>query len=352
MSLKIAFISDAWHPQINGVVTTLQNTCTTLERSGHQIKLITPDQFKTIPCPSYPSIRLSLACYGKLSRQLDEFNPQRIHIATEGPLGIAARRYCLKHNLAFTTSFHTLFAEYINLRFKIPVSWGYGLLRWFHAPAKKVMVATQLVESDLHARGFKNDLVRWSRGVDPDFYHPRDKAFISLPRPISMFVGRVAIEKNIVAFLSLDIPGTKVVVGDGPQFKKLKAKFPNTVFVGFQSGEPLAQYVAAADVLVFPSLTDTFGIVLLDALASGVPVAAFPVTGPLDVITSDKVGKLDDNLKKAITEALLLDGQDCRNYALNYSWTQSTEQFFSHLVPAFAEIKQPESDFVAEHYIK
>jgi glycosyltransferase involved in cell wall biosynthesis len=203
MTLRIAFITDAWHPQINGVVTTIENTCSTLERLGHRIKLVTPDQFKTIPCPSYPSIRLAFACYGKLSRLLDEFNPQRIHIATEGPLGIAARRYCIKHNLAFTSSFHTLFAEYVNLRFKIPISCGYGFLRWFHAPAKKVMVATSSVESDLNARGFKNDLVRWSRGVNPDFYHPRDKAFLSLPRPISLFVGRVAIEKNIDAFLSL-----------------------------------------------------------------------------------------------------------------------------------------------------
>ena len=352
MSLKIAFITDAWHPQINGVVTTIQNTCTTLERSGHQVKLITPDQFKTIPCPSYPSIRLSLACYEKLSRQLDAFNPQRIHIATEGPLGLAARQYCLKHNLAFTTSFHTLFAEYVNLRFKIPVSWGYGFLRWFHAPAKKVMVSTPSVEADLQAKGFKNTLVRWSRGVNPDFYYPRDKAFLSLPRPISMFVGRVAIEKNLDAFLSLDIPGTKVVVGDGPQLKELKAKFPETVFAGFLTGEPLAQHLAAADVFVFPSLTDTFGIVLLDALASGIPVAAFPVTGPIDVIASDKVGKLDHNLKKAITGALQLDPQDCRNYALNYSWKNCTEQFFNHLVPAFEEIKQPERHGVPGNFVK
>jgi glycosyltransferase involved in cell wall biosynthesis len=352
MTLKIAFITDAWHPQINGVVTTIQNTCTTLEQSGHQIKLITPDLFKTIPCPTYPSIRLSLACYGKLSRLLDEFNPQRIHIATEGPLGIAARRYCLKRNLAFTTSFHTLFAEYVNLRFKIPVSWGYGFLRWFHAPAKKVMVATLSVEADLNARGFKNSLVRWSRGVDPDFYYPRDKAFLSMPRPVSMFVGRVAIEKNLDAFLSLDIPGTKIVVGDGPQLKELKAKYPETVFVGFLSGESLAQHLAAADVFVFPSRTDTFGIVLLDALASGIPVAAFPVTGPVDVITSDKVGKLDEDLKKAIIEALHLDAKDCRNYALNYSWVNCTEQFFNNLVPAFEEIKQLESNLVAEHFVK
>ena len=348
MTLRIAFITDAWHPQINGVVTTIQNTCTTLEQSGHQIKLITPDQFKSIPCPSYPSIRLAIACYGKLSRQLNEFKPNRIHIATEGPLGIAARRYCIKHNLAFTTSFHTLFAEYINLRFKIPVSCGYGFLRWFHGPAKKVMVATQSVESDLIARGFKNHFVRWSRGVNPDFYYPREEDFLSLPHPISMFVGRVAIEKNIEAFLSLNFPGTKVVVGDGPQLKELKDKFADAVFVGFLSGEPLARHMAAADVFVFPSRTDTFGIVMLDALASGVPVAAYPVTGPLDVITSDKVGKLDEDLTKAMSEALELDPNDCRNFAMSYSWANCTEQFFNNLVPALEEIILPASDLAAE----
>ncbi len=334
MTLRIAFITDAWHPQINGVVTTIQNTCSTLEQLGHRITIISPDQFTTIPCPSYPSIRLAVACYGKLSQQLDELKPQRIHIATEGPLGIAARRYCIKHNLSFTTSFHTLFAEYINLRFKIPLSLGYGFLRWFHAPAKKVMVATPSVEADLKAKGFKNYFVRWSRGVNSDFYYPRDDDFLSLPRPIAMFVGRVAVEKNIKAFLSLDFPGTKVVVGDGPQLKELKDKFPDAVFAGFQSGEPLARYMASADVFVFPSLTDTFGIVMLDALASGVPVAAFPVTGPLDVITSDKVGKLDEDLKKAMTEALKLDPNDCRRFALNYSWVNCAEQFFNHLVPS------------------
>jgi len=348
MTLRIAFITDAWHPQINGVVTTIQNTCNTLEQSGHNIKLITPDQFKSIPCPSYPSIRLAIACYGKLSRQLKDFNPQRIHIATEGPLGIAARKYCLKHNLAFTTSFHTLFAEYINLRFRIPISCGYAFLRWFHGPAKKVMVATPSVEADLVARGFKNHFIRWSRGVNPDFYYPREDDILSLARPISMFVGRVAVEKNIEAFLSVDFPGTKVVVGDGPQLKELKEKFPDAVFVGFLSGEPLARHMAAADVFVFPSRTDTFGIVLLDALASGVPVAAYPVTGPLDVITSDKVGKLDEDLAVAMTEALKLDARDCRNFAMNYSWANCTEQFFNNLVPAFEEIIVPESSLATE----
>jgi glycosyltransferase involved in cell wall biosynthesis len=210
------------------------------------------------------------------------------------------------------------------------------------------MVATQSVESDLIARGFKNRFVRWSRGVNPDFYYPREEDFLSLPHPISMFVGRVAIEKNIEAFLSLDFPGTKVVVGDGPQLKELKDKFADAVFVGFLSGEPLARHMAAADVFVFPSRTDTFGIVMLDALASGVPVAAYPVTGPLDVITSDKVGKLDEDLTKAMSEALELDPNDCRNFAMSYSWANCTEQFFNNLVPALEEIILPASDLAAE----
>jgi glycosyltransferase involved in cell wall biosynthesis len=247
---------------------------------------------------------------------------------------MAARRYCLARKLAFTTSFHTLFAEYVHLRFKIPMAWGYRYLRWFHAPAQQVMVATPSVEANLQGWGFKNRMVRWSRGVNADLYHPRDKAFLSLPRPIALFAGRVAVEKNIEAFLALDLPGTKLVVGDGPQLKEFKGRFPDAVFVGFQTGEALAQYMAAADVFVFPSRTDTFGIVMLEALASGIPVAAYPVTGPLDVIISEKVGKLDDNLKKAVTEALQLDARDCRNHAMNYSWTKCTEQFFNNLVSA------------------
>ena len=334
MTLRIAFITDAWHPQINGVVTTIANTCSTLEQSGHIIKMITPDQFRTIPCPTYPSIRLALNCYKKLSRELDEFKPERIHIATEGPLGIAGRKYCVKHNLSFTTSYHTLFAEYVNLRFKIPVSVGYRFLKWFHQPSKKIMVATQSVESDLITRGFKNQIVRWSRGVNTEFYYPMDKNYLPHPRPISMFVGRVAVEKNLEAFLSLDAPGTKVVVGDGPQLIELKARFPEAVFVGFKSGEPLAEHLAAADVFVFPSRTDTFGIVMLDALASGIPVAAYPVTGPVDVITNNKIGTLDEDLKTAMNGALQLNPQDCRNHALDYSWQRCTDQFYNNLVPA------------------
>ncbi len=333
MTLKIAFITDAWKPQINGVVTTIDNTCRALREDGADVLMITPEQFNTIPCPSYPSIRLSIKCYPKVRQLLEHFAPDHIHIFTEGPLGMAARKFCLQKHLAFTTSFHTLFAEYVNLRFKMPVSWGYGLLNWFHGPASRVMVATPSVEANLVARGFcTNKMVRWSRGVDTERFRPRDKTFLDLPRPIAMYVGRVAIEKNLDNFLSLDLPGTKVVVGDGPSFEKLQKTYPDAVFAGFKTGDALAEYMAAADVFVFPSKTDTFGIVMLDALACGVPVAAYPVQGPLDVLKDNLTGCMRDNLHEAILGALALSTEDCRNHALEYSWHKCSTQFKGNLV--------------------
>lgn len=334
MPSKIAFITDAWHPQINGVVTTIDNTCKTLKAEGNQILMITPDQFNTVPCPSYPSIKLSIFCYPKVKRLLDEYQPDHIHIATEGPLGLAARKYCLKHKLAFTTSFHTLFAEYINLRLKIPVSWGYRLLHWFHKPASRIMIATEKVEADLANRGFKKEkFARWSRGVDTERFRPRTKDYLTYSRPISMYVGRIAIEKNLDAFLTLSIPGTKVVVGDGPQMNKLKKHYSEVIFAGFETGEPLAKTMAAADVFVFPSRTDTFGIVMLDALACGVPVAAYPVQGPLDVLVDNKTGCMRENLQEAFYSALELNSEDCRQQALKYSWQNCSAQFLNNLVP-------------------
>lgn len=296
--------------------------------------MITPDQFNTIPCPSYPSIKLAIFCYPKVQRLLDNFSPDRIHIATEDPLGLAARKYCLKHKLAFTTSFHTLFAEYTHLRFKFPISWGYRMLHWFHEPASRIMIATERVEADLVNRGFnKGQFVRWSRGVDTDRFKPRDKDFLTYPRPISMFVGRVAVEKSIEDFLALSVPGTKVVVGDGPQLKKLKKQFPDVVFHGFETGEKLAKTMAEADIFVFPSRTDTFGIVMLDALACGVPVAAYPVQGPLDVLVENQTGCMRENLQDAFYGALKLNGEDCRKQALEYSWENCSAQFLNNLVP-------------------
>jgi glycosyltransferase involved in cell wall biosynthesis len=334
MPLKIAFITDAWHPQINGVVTTIDNTCKMLKDQGNELLMITPDQFNTVPCPSYPSIKLSILCYPKVKRLLDNFAPERIHIATEGPLGLAARKYCLKRNLAFTTSFHTLFAEYINLRLKIPVTWGYNLLHWFHKPASRTMVATPKVETDLVNRGFSREkLVRWSRGVDADRFKPRNKDYLDYPRPISMYVGRVAVEKNLDAFLTLSIPGTKVVVGDGPELSKLKKHYPEVIFAGFVTGEPLAKTMAAADVFVFPSRTDTFGIVMLDALACGVPVAAYPVQGPLDLLVDNQTGCMRESLHEAFYGALALNGEVCREQALKYSWQNCSAQFLNNLIP-------------------
>ncbi len=334
MPLKIAIVTDAWRPQINGVVTTIENTCRTLKDQGNDILMITPDQFYTVPCPSYPSIKLSIFCYPKVKRLLDNFAPDHIHIATEGPLGLAGRKYCLKRKLAFTTSFHTLFAEYINMRLKIPVAWGYRLLHWFHKPASRIMIATAQVETDLSNRGFnKAQFVRWSRGVDADRFKPRAKDFLAYPRPISMYVGRVAVEKNLDAFLTLSIPGTKVVVGDGPQLNKLKKHFPDVVFAGFETGEKLAKTMAAADVFVFPSRTDTFGIVMLDALACGVPVAAFPIQGPLDVLMDNLTGCMRENLQAAFYGALALNSEDCRQQALKYSWQNCSAQFLNNLVP-------------------
>jgi glycosyltransferase involved in cell wall biosynthesis len=334
MPLKIAFITDAWHPQINGVVTTIDNTCKILKDQGNEVLMVTPDQFNTVPCPSYPSIKLSVFCYPKVIQLLDNFAPDRIHIATEGPLGLAARKYCLKRKLAFTTSFHTLFAEYINMRLKIPVSWGYRLLHWFHKPASRIMVATPQVEVDLANRGFnKAKFVRWSRGVDAEHFKPRAKDYLNYPRPISMYVGRVAVEKNLDDFLALSIPGTKIVVGNGPQLNRLKKHYPGVIFDGFKTGESLAKTMAAADVFVFPSRTDTFGIVMLDALACGVPVAAYPVQGPLDVLIDNQTGCMRESLQEAFYGALKLNSQDCRQQALKYSWQNCSAQFLNNLVP-------------------
>ncbi len=332
MTLRIAIITDAWRPQINGVVTTLETTGRLLVEMGHTVKMITPDAFKTIPCPTYPSIRLAYRCKTEVFKQLDVFKPDHIHIVTEGPLGFTARKYCLQRNLAFTTSFHTLFPEYINMRLSIPVSWGYKMMRWFHSPAQQIMVPTASIERKLQGFGFKNAMVRWSRGVDTALFRPRTQSFLDLPKPVCMYVGRVAIEKNINAFLNLDLPGSKVVVGNGPQLEALKDDYPEVMFTGFQFGESLAKYMAEADVFVFPSRTDTFGIVMLDALASGVPVAAYPVPGPIDIVSDTAIGRLNEDLKQAVEEALELDQQDCRNFALHFTWEKCTEQFKNNLV--------------------
>jgi len=330
--MRILLVTDAWHPQINGVVRTLTTLKSHLSAAGHETITITPDQFRSIPCPTYPEIRLALMPGRRMARTIENARPCVVHIATEGPLGIAARSYCMRRGVPFTTAFHTKFPEYLNARLRVPVKWTYKAMRRFHAPSRSVMVATQTVENELESHGFAN-IKRWSRGVDTMLFRPRDKAFLDLPRPIALYVGRVAVEKNIEAFLRVKQPGSKVVVGDGPQMKELSRKYPDVHFVGVKEGEELARHFAAADVFVFPSLTDTFGLVLLEALACGVPVAAYPVAGPLDVIGDAPVGCLNADLGIAVQKALKASPEACRAHAERYSWEASVEQFLAAIAP-------------------
>tara|TARA_R110000787_G_scaffold215862_2_gene324957 strand:- start:18005 stop:18973 length:969 start_codon:yes stop_codon:yes gene_type:complete len=293
--------------------------------------MVTPELFTSVPCPTYPEIRLSLFPARKIRKIFNETPPDAVHIATEGPLGFAARRYCLKSDIPFTTAFHTRFAEYVHARVRLPLRWGYAGLKWFHRPSRTIMVATPSLEADLRSRGFRH-IRRWTRGIDTTLFHPQDKTALVYQPPIFLYVGRVAVEKNIKDFLILDLPGTKVVVGDGPMRKELERKYPAVAFLGLKEGEELARVYASADVFVFPSRTDTFGLVLLEALASGVPVAAYPVTGPLDVIGNHPVGVLDEDLESAAKKALEIDPAACRDYAMNYSWATSAAQFKENLV--------------------
>lgn len=340
LNLKIALITDAWSPQTNGVVTTLKTVCALLRELGHQVETVTPEQFRNWPCPSYPEIRLAWGCGKKVRQRLHELQPDAIHIATEGPLGMAARAYCLKRGLPFTTSLHTRFAEYVHLRTGIPLAWGYAFLRWFHNRSERVMIATPSLAEELKAMGFKN-IAQWSRGVDTELFRPMARTFSDYPRPIMLYTGRVAVEKNLEAFLGIDLPGTKVVVGDGPAKAELEKKYPQVRFAGYRFGEELARYMASADVFVFPSLTDTFGLVMLEALACGVPVAAFPVQGPKDVILDERVGCLDHDLKRAIETALTLQPAECRSYAGRYSWLECASLFESHLAPVAKQQSRP-----------
>lgn len=328
--MKIVIVTDAWEPQVNGVVRTLKQTQEHLTALGHQIIMLTPEGHKTIPCPSYPSIPLAIFPGKKVKRDLDECQADAVHIATEGPLGMAARKWCLKNNIKFTTSYHTQFPEYVRLRIPTPISWTYAWLRRFHGKAERVLVPTESQRQRLLSRNFKNVVV-WGRGVDTDIFTPNEPVSVDLPRPISMNMGRVAVEKNIEAFLSLDLPGTQVVVGDGPDLLMLKNRYPQAVFTGAKFGKELASWVAAADVFVFPSKTDTFGLVILEAMACGLPVAAYPVTGPIDIIKQDKTGCMNEDLKSAVLTALELDSSDCVAYAKQNSWRSVTEVFEQYM---------------------
>lgn len=328
--MRIAIVTDAWKPQINGVVTTLSRVGDCLTEAGHDIRFVTPQEFHSVPCPSYREIRFALAPGAKLRRILTTFQPQAIHIATEGPLGWAARTYCRKRDLPFTTAYHTQFPQYLRLRVPVPLALSYACLRRFHGAAIRTLVATPSLKDELQARGFDN-LAMWSRGVDCNLFQPREKNFLDAPRPISMYLGRVAVEKNIDAFLRLHLPGTKYVIGDGPDLPRLRAEYPDVRFVGYRSGNDLARHLAAADCFVFPSRTDTFGLTMLEAMACGVPVAAYPVTGPKDVIKDGVTGALDENLENACRRALMLDPAACIAYARNHSWEACAQQFLSQL---------------------
>ena len=328
--MRILIVSDAWYPQTNGVVHTLTQTAKWLGRFGHEVRMVTPQDFRTFPCPTYPEIRLALFPYRTMAAAIRAFQPDALHIATEGPLGLSARRYCVKQGLAFTTSYHTQFPQYLRSRYPVPMWASYLALRWFHGAARRCMVSTPTMRKQLAERGFRN-LAHWQRGVDTELFRPQSKALLRLPRPVAAYVGRVAIEKNVDAFLSMAWSGSKLVIGDGPELPRLKAQYPDATYAGYRFGEDLAMHLAAADVLVFPSLTDTFGLVNLEAMACGVPVAAYPVTGPIDVVQDGVTGALDQDLARATVRALSIDPAACRKRALESGWDTSTRQFESNL---------------------
>ena len=331
--LRILIVSDAWFPQVNGVVRTLSIIADHLRAGGDTVEVIGPDRFVNLPMPGYAEIRLAVAPRRRLRRMVEAFAPDVVHIATEGPLGWAMRAICLKRGWPFTTAFHTRFPDYLHARTRIPVAWSWAVMRRFHEAGAGTFAATRSLQEELAARCFTK-VRAWTRGVDLARFRPEPReAWEGLPRPVFLYAGRVAVEKNIAAFLALDLPGSKVVVGDGPARQALQKRFPEAHFTGYRDNGVLARSYAGADVFVFPSRTDTFGLVLLEALASGTPVAAFPVTGPLDVITDPRVGALDENLRSACLRALECDREACRRHAEAWSWEACTAQFRAALVP-------------------
>lgn len=337
--MRIILISDAWHPQINGVVRTLTETMKHLRDFGHEVKLISPQAFRTVPCPTYPEIPLSVFPYRRLAKMIESYQPSVIHIATEGPLGMAARRWCLRHKKPFTTAYHTQFPEYVHARTKLPLSWLYAGMRWFHKHSKNVMTPTPTIIKQLQARGFSN-VALWSRGVDLNRFYPDSREALDhlcseeeLSQPKFVCIGRVAVEKNIEAFLSLNLPGSKWIIGDGPARKSLEAKYPDVHFLGAYPQKALPPFYRAADVFVFPSRTDTFGLVLLEAMACGTPVAAFPVVGPIDVVGDSGAGALNEDLRQACLDALSVSRRTARAHAEKNSWENASRQFESLLHP-------------------
>jgi glycosyltransferase involved in cell wall biosynthesis len=329
-TMKVMVATDAWRPQVNGVVRTLGSLARAAAKLGVEIEFLSPDGFWTFPVPTYPGLRLALPGRKRIAARIEASRPDAIHVATEGPIGHAVRAYCIRNGRPFSTSYTTRFPEYISARSPIPAQWIYNVLRRFHAAAAVTMVATPSLTAELSGRGFIN-LGMWTRGVDVDLFRPDRAIDLDFPRPIFMNIGRIAVEKNLPAFLGLDLPGTKVVIGAGPQVPELKRRYPAAKFLGQLDNGILAAHLAAADVFVFPSLTDTFGIVQLEALASGVPIAAFPVTGPKDVIANNPVGVLNEDLRAACMQALWISREACREFALRYSWENSARQFIGNL---------------------
>ena len=330
--MRILIVSDAWFPQVNGVVRTLSVVAGLLRAEGDTVEVIGPDRFRSLPMPGYAEIRLAIAPSARLRRLVDASAPEAVHIATEGPLGWAMRSVCRQRGWPFTTAFHTRFPEYLEARTRIPASWSWRIMRRFHEAGAGTFAATATLRDELATRGFTK--VRpWTRGVDTSRFRPGDRtAWDGLPRPIFLYAGRVAVEKNIEAFLALDLPGTKVVVGDGPALADLRRRFPDAIYTGYRENGALVSAYAGADVFVFPSRTDTFGLVLLEALASGTPVAAFPVMGPKDVVTDPRIGALDDDLRSACLRALDGDRDACRRHAEAWSWQVCAAQFRATLV--------------------
>ncbi|BDA85104.1 GDP-mannose-dependent alpha-mannosyltransferase [Aureimonas sp. SA4125] len=324
--MRILIATDAWKPQVNGVVRTLSSLAGELRQRGHEVLIVSPEDFRTFPMPTYPEIRLALAGAGRLARIIADFDPQAIHVATEGPVGLAARRAALRGGRSFTTSFHTRFPEYLSRRLPVPENLSYAFLRWFHAPASACLVPTEAVRRDLGARGF-GKLVTWTRGVDRSVFRPRAPIDFGLPGPIFLTVSRIAPEKNIEAFLDLDLPGSKVVVGGGPGLADMMRRYPAVHFTGSQTGEALARHYSSADVFVFPSKTDTFGIVLIEALACGAPVASYREPGPLDVIAGTAAGSMSDDLQSACLAALKLDRAVALERSRAFTWAACADIF-------------------------
>lgn len=342
--MRILIVTDAWPPQVNGVVRTIQTVGRELKRRGHDVRYITPEGHRTWAIPSYPEIRLSLVGSSSIGREIDAIKPQAIHIATEGPLGWAARRACLRRNVPFTTSFHTRFAEYIEARLPIPgiKRFIWNILRRFHSPSRAVMTPTATIAKQLETIGFMNVKV-WTRGVDHKKFDALPRDYFTLPRPIILYAGRVVKEKNMESFFKLDTQGTKVVVGDGPERMLFEAKYPAAVFTGYLREDTYVRALSSADVFVFPSLTDTFGLVMIEAMACGTPVAAFNVASPIDVVEQGVTGELDEDLSEAVARALRLDRAKVRSGAAKFTWERVADMFESWLVPIDVSIAESAS---------